>query len=368
MQVFIMSKLEYTVEDFVLDPEFRKWVLSCDGSVKSYWEEYLKKNPYKLNDIKLARKILLNMARNSAEVSESRLEAAWQNIDQAVQEIQLDSLEKKTIPFDSQSTIKRFEQRNRYYSKHHQLYRMVGILALSLMLGVLTNIMLPQDPVQLVEVPVLYEEHTALPGVKSNLTLQDGSKVILNSGSSLRYIKNFEADQRILELVGEAYFEVSKETNRPFKVRTGQITTTALGTSFIIKAYQNEEIDISLVTGLVKVEIENERYEKVNLVPGEVLNINLENQKLNKGQFDEEKSMAWTRKTILFDHAPISEIIRVLENWYGIEIIFINRPKKDLTVSGLFRDQTLENVLEGLSYSARFEFEIQKDEVNIIFK
>jgi len=362
-----MRKLEYTVEDFVLDPEFRKWVLSPNGSAKFYWEEYLKKNPSKLNDIKLARKLLLNMAWNSAEVSESRLEAAWQKIDQAVQEIQMDSLEKKVIPLNSQSTLKRYETGYRPYSKHHQLYRVAGILALALMLGVLTDIMLPQDPVQLVEASILYEEHTAPPGVKSNLTLQDGSKVILNSGSSLRYIKNFETDQRVLELVGEAYFEVAKDSTRPFTVKTGKITTTALGTSFNIKAYQKEEMDISLLTGLVEVGFEMGQFDKVNLVPGEVLNINLKNQKFQNSKFDKEKTMAWTRKTILFDHASITEIIRVLENWYGVEIKFINSPNKDLMVSGAFKDQTLENVLDGLSYSARFEFEIQKDQINIIF-
>ena len=92
--------------------------------------------------------------------------------------------------------------------------------------------------------------------------------------------------------MGEAYFEVAKDSTRPFIVRTGQITTTALGTSFNIKAYQNEELNISLLTGLVEVGSEIGQFDKVNLVPGEVLNINLENQKFQKGQFDEEKSMA----------------------------------------------------------------------------
>ncbi len=363
-----MSKFDYTVEDFVLDPEFRKWVLSPEGSVKSYWEEYLKKNPSKLNDIKLARKILLNMARNSSEVSQSRLDAAWQKIDKAVREIHTDTLEKKVIPMDSRSTIKRHEYGFRSYSKHHQLYRMVGILALAFMLAVLANIVLPQAPVQLIEAPMIYEEHIAPPGVKSNLTLQDGSKVILNSGSSLRYIKNFEADQRVLELVGEAYFEVAKDSNRPFKVRTGSITTKALGTSFNIRAYENEDMAISLLTGLVSVDLNMDQPEKVNLFPGEALNISLDRQQFHKQGFKEEKLMAWTKKTILFDHAPIAEITRVLENWYGVRIEFTNRPNKDLEVSGLFRDQTLENVLEGLSYSARFEFDIKQDQVTITFK
>jgi ferric-dicitrate binding protein FerR (iron transport regulator) len=245
---------------------------------------------------------------------------------------------------------------------------MVGILALALMLSILVNIIQPQEPVKHVEVPILYEEHITPPGVKSNMTLQDGSKVILNSGSSLRYIKNFEEDQRVLELVGEAFFEVAKDSKRPFTVRTGQITTTALGTSFNIKAYQNEKMDISLLTGLVEVGIEMEQIEKVNLVPGEVLNINHKNLKFRKSQFDEDKLLAWTRKTIIFDKTPITEIIRVLENWYGVEFQLSNYPKKELIVSGSFRDKTLESVLEGLSYTARFEFKIQKDQVNIIFK
>jgi ferric-dicitrate binding protein FerR (iron transport regulator) len=363
-----MSKLEYTVEDFVLDSEFRKWVLSPDGTTKAYWEEYLKKNPSKYRDIKLARNLLLNIARKSHQVNDARIETTWQNIEETVQQMEKGTLERRVIPLNSLSTLKKHEPEYRPYSENHQFYRIAGILLLAFALAIAANILLPQEHTYIVEAPVIYEEHYAPPGVKSNLTLQDGSKVILNSGSSLRYIKNFEEDQRELVLIGEAYFEVAKDSLRPFMVRTGSITTRALGTSFNIKAYKNEAWDISLLTGLVEVDVSMDHQEKVNLVPGEALNINLDKQQFQKRAFEEEKLMAWTQKTIIFDHAPIAEITRVLENWYGVKIKFTNRPNKDLIVSGVFRDQTLENVLEGLSYSARFEFDIDKDQVTLTFK
>ena len=361
-----MSKLEYTVEDFVLAPDFRKWVLSPDAGTKTFWEHYLKKNPSKYQDIVLARKLVLNMARKSYTVSEDRIESAWEKIDQATGE--MDVPEGKVVPLNSYSTLRKHEKEYRVFSQNQQFYRIAGILLLVFALAITVNTMQPREPELVVEIPVIYEEHYVPPGVKSNLTLQDGSKVILNSGSTLRYIKNFESDQRELELIGEAYFDVAKDTLRPFMVKTGAITTLALGTSFNIRAYENEELNISLLTGSVEVDMKMEHHEKINLTPGVALNINLETQQFQKQGFDEEKLMAWTRKTIIFDHAPIVEITRVLENWYGVEISFSNRPDKDLVVSGIFRDQTLENVLEGLSYSARFEFKIDNDQVNLTFE
>ncbi|MEX2592877.1 MAG: FecR domain-containing protein, partial [Anditalea sp.] len=363
MKTTIMGKLGYTIEDFVLDPDFRKWVLSPDASTKSYWEAYLKKNPSKYRDIKLARKLLLNMARTSYPVNKARIESTWDDIEKTVLKVDEDIRERRVIPLNALSTIKKHEKEYRSYFKYLQFYRIAGILLFAFAMAIVAGILQPQEPMPIVEAPVIYEEHYAPPGVKSNLTLQDGSKVILNSGSSLRYIKNFEADQRELELIGEAYFEVAKDSLRPFKVRTGSITTKALGTSFNIKAYKNEELDISLLTGLVEIDVKLDYPEKINLVPGEVLNINLEKQQFQKRGFEEEKLMAWTRKVIVFDRTPIAEITRVLENWYGVQIKFTNPPKKDLIVSGRFQDQTLENVLEGLSYSARFEFDINKDQV-----
>lgn len=168
--------------------------------------------------------------------------------------------------------------------------------------------------------------------------------------------------------MGEAFFEVAKDKDRPFKVISGPVITTALGTSFNIKAYENEPIDIALFTGLVAVDHESKSSKSVNLEKGEELRIDPDDDGMKKVVFNGDKVLAWTKKTIVFDHTPMPEIRRVLENWYGVKIHFSNQPKRDLELSGRFQDQTLKNVLEGLSYSARFEFNIENDQVTLVFK
>lgn len=363
-----MSKVDYTVEDFVLDPEFRKWVLTSDEAAKIYWERYLKNNPSKYKEIKLATKLVLNISRESHPIDAQRIESTWENINKAVEKVSADDVARRIVPLHSFGSLKKYGTSYRPYSGYHQLYRIAGIFAIAFTLAILANIMLSPKQQATAEAPVVFEEHYAPPGVKSFLTLQDGSKVILNSGSSLRYRQNFEKKQRQLELDGEAYFEVAKDSLRPFKVTTGAVTTTALGTSFNIKAYENEGWSIALLTGKVEVDMKMDQPEKVSLIPGEALNIDLQTQHFQRQGFNEEAIMAWTKKTIIFDHTPISEIIRVLENWYGVQIELKNRPNSGLIISGVFRDQTLENVLEGLSYSGRFQYEIDKNQVSLTFK
>lgn len=96
--------------------------------------------------------------------------------------------------------------------------------------------------------------------------------------------------------------------------------------------------------------------------------VKIEDGVVSKEKLDVEKSIAWTQKTIVFEKTKLEEAIRVLENWYGVNFYFQNTPNKSLTLSGKFQDETLRNVLEGLSYSARFDFDIKKDKVEIRFK
>src|SRR5690554_1628265 len=123
MKAICMSKLEYTVEDFVLDPDFRRWVLSPDKATKTYWEAYLGKNPSKYQDIDQARKLVLNMARKSHTVSENRIEAAWKNIDKATGDMEAEIFGPEIIPLNSLSTLKKQEREYRVYSQNHQFYR-----------------------------------------------------------------------------------------------------------------------------------------------------------------------------------------------------------------------------------------------------
>ncbi|MCE7055243.1 FecR domain-containing protein [Algoriphagus sp. AGSA1] len=361
------NKEDFKVEDFVLDSDFRNWILYPEHSNKMYWTKYLKENPSKYPDIIKAKKIVLNLSRKTQEVSPERLETTWGNILDATIRQHIEDDQDNTVPLNAESTIKNFEPEYNRFLKVNQFIKIAAVLLLGVLLAYLGRVAFDEGEL-IEEAPLIVEDYSSPPGVKSSLTLSDGSKVILNSGSRLNYVKNFESDQRVVELEGEAFFEVAKDSSRPFRVKTGPVVTTAIGTSFNIKAYSGSSIDVSLTTGKVEVEVNFEEKTTIDLSPGEAVNINRETQRSNKVSFNEEQVIAWTKKTIYFRETPFSEIKRVLENWYGVEIHLYNESNKEIEVSGAFIDQSLDNVLEGLSYSARFDFEINKDQVKIYFK
>jgi ferric-dicitrate binding protein FerR (iron transport regulator) len=360
-----MNITEWTAEDFVLYPGFRKWVWSPDVETNLVWEGYLSKNPEKLGEIKLAREILINLSARSYTLSVKDKEDLWKKVDLETESIQGEGNTREIVPLNANSTIKRMEQKQVDPFQFSQFYRVAAILVICFGLGFLAAAML-QEEEEIIESPLVYTEHIARPGVKSNLTLTDGSKVILNSGSKLYYVENFQTDKRELFLEGEAYFEVFKDSTRPFIVHTGTISTTALGTSFSINAYESEAINIYLLTGKVAVADQLAHNPGVFLERGEAALAD-NNGGLTKGKFDEERATAWTKGIILFDRTPIMEAIKIMENWYGVEFDLKNRPAANLTVSGKFHNELLQNILIGLSYSARFQFEIQEDKVKMDF-
>lgn len=363
-----MDISNYTIEDFVLDQEFRLWILSPNVESNIIWENLLTENPSQFKNVKIAREILLNLSFKNQKLTEAESWEIWQAIDGEIEGLGSEENEKNVVPLNSGSTLKQYESQNNEVFRISQIYRIAIILVMAFGFSLIANLIFPTpQPVEVVPI-LVYEEHSTPPGVKSTLTLHDGSKVILNSGSTLKYVKNFEPDKRILYLKGEAFFEVKKDSVRPFSVITGNVMTTALGTSFNISAYENEDLNVSLLTGKVAVDVTMKSSKSVLLEKGEGLRVNLESEKVFKGPFNIHQEIGWTQKKIIFQQVKLTEAIRVIENWYGVKFIFQNKPNPSLLLSGIFQDETLENVLGGLSYTARFDFEINEDLVTIKFK
>ena len=208
------------------------------------------------------------------------------------------------------------------------------------------------------------------PGQKLSIQLSDGSRVILNSSSKLAYNDFFGNDERVVYLEGEAYFEVNRDTLRPFKVIAGEISTTALGTSFNINAFNPDKtIDIALVSG--KVLIEDKRIEKVTasllLLPGEMATFNKQAGDLSKRKFNTRDLTGWKDGIITFRNARYGQIVEKLERWYGVEIAEDRIPMKDWNFTGTFENENLENLLNTLQFEYEFSFQIDKKKVNIKF-
>src|SRR5690554_2733947 len=356
-----MDISKFTVEDFVYDPSFRKWVLEPDIESIALWDELLLKNPAQRTKAAKAREILLRIESGRDKMTDSEFDRIWGNVDSAIKALANKKTEGKIIPIHPGVETKPRQKRENSYWKVSQFYRIAAILVVVFGLGILAASFLKTEPLSVAPDPVVFEEHTTPPGIKSFLTLSDGSHVTLNSGSTMRYIRGFDTDKREIFLDGEAFFDVFKDEHRPFVVRKADVSVTALGTSFNVKAYDEERLDISLVSGKVGINFDKEQPKYILLDRGEGLHIEPENGTWRKVQFSEDEVLGWTKKTIIFNKTPVAEAIRILENWYGITIQFQNQPPPGLLLSGRFENETLKNVLDGLSYTTQLEFELEND-------
>ena len=199
--------------------------------------------------------------------------------------------------------------------------------------------------------------------------LSDGTKVWLNAESELDFPVDFVGKERVVRLKGEAYFEVKPDAAHPFIVETRGVRTRVLGTSFNIKAYDNEEsIFTTLLTGKVKVSAIGEENESVVLTPGMQSEWQENGQKMSVKKVNAENFTAWRQGAFMFDNENIMVVTRVLERWYGLKFIY-NENVHEHTFSGrLSKDEPLESILETLTFTGGPQFKIEKDGVYIIEK
>lgn len=215
-----------------------------------------------------------------------------------------------------------------------------------------------------------YVSKANAPGQKSMIYLPDGSTLWLNAESSIRYEKNFSDTARIVHLVGEAYFTVKKDTLKPFVVQAGNTLVTALGTTFNVEGYGEDDlISIALESGRVKVQRQDQKmHSGVILHAGELASVPVSGNQIQVSNFDPINTLAWKDGIIYFKDAQFDEIIQTLERWYGVKFQYEKHPSKTWHFSGTFRNENLENILLTLSYGENLQFEIHGDTVQLNLK
>lgn len=164
-------------------------------------------------------------------------------------------------------------------------------------------------------------------GGEYQLMLSDGGKVQLNSMSSIRFPVQFAQDCRLVELEGEAYFEVSK-TGQPFIVQTKGMKIEVLGTTFNISAYANEEYQTTLVSGSVKVQTENGSNRI--LKPSEQACITPGSNQINVRNVDTAFYTSWIHGKINFKDQRLDDIMKTLARWYDMDVVYENEATKEL--------------------------------------
>ncbi len=206
---------------------------------------------------------------------------------------------------------------------------------------------------------ISYTARTTSSAERTTLTLSDGSVVQLNSNSALRYPETFKGFKREVYLTGEAFFEVVKDSLRPFIIHTDDVTTQVLGTSFNVNT-TNNLITVSVATGKVKVSREKEIY---LLLPAEKITYSALTNKMIKSPANLEHELAWKNNTIIFEDTQLSEAAKKLEQTFGVKINFENNALEKCLITGKYTNVSLEKILRAMSFSTGMQFKIQEKRI-----
>ena len=204
-------------------------------------------------------------------------------------------------------------------------------------------------------------------GGEYRLTLSDGTKVFLNAASELKYPVEFMGDRRVVDLDGEAYFEVHKDNQRPFVVRTKGAEVCVLGTSFNVNTYGDDgRIYTTLVNGSVRVLSVKNGQEKV-LTPGMQGVMNMQTGQLMVREVDVESYVAWREGRFVFRTMTLDLIMQQLQRWYDFEVFYQNLELKDYEFRGVIkRDMDLDKVLSVIKATTNVDFEVKGKVITII--
>ena len=206
----------------------------------------------------------------------------------------------------------------------------------------------------------------ALRGQKASVTLPDGTKITLNSESTLKYSTNYNQSDRAVELVGEAYFEVAKNKKIPFVVKAGKLEIEAKGTAFNIKAYPTDNsISTTLTEGKIEVKTP---VDVLNMIPNERMEYNNTDQTFRKLTLtDAEGSIGWLNDELSFENATLAEVVANFSRIYNIDIQFASESIKEQRFTGKINNNSLLSVLRIISLTSPIRFE-QKDSVVILYE
>jgi transmembrane sensor len=227
-------------------------------------------------------------------------------------------------------------------------------------------------------------------GSKSKIELPDGTHVNLNSGSFIRYPNNFGGEKREVYFEGEAYFDVRKNKNKPFIVKTGDIEIKVLGTQFNVSAYPDDNnIETTLVKGEVEVYYKNRgSFEKklVKLKPNQKL---IFQKSVSVARKEQPKKVqtetipalkkpisieyipntghytSWKDDKLEFSNVRFEDLITRLERWYNVSIVILNPEIKNARLSGEFEKETIEQALKALNLAVPFQYKMDKNNITI---
>lgn len=210
-----------------------------------------------------------------------------------------------------------------------------------------------------------YTEVHVKNGEHKRVILPDGTSVTLNAGSYLRYPREFITDVRRIEMNGEAFFEVTRDEEKPFLIHTKDADVKVLGTSFNVKAFDmDEQLTVSVQTGKVQVDLPEAM---MRLLPDEQFVMDKTKGEFQKRNEDARLSTVWIKGGLYFNRTPIRTVVNELVRMYNRTIEFAPGAEYDDYIYGEHDNKSLEAVLKSIQYSTDIKYRIENDKI-VLYK
>ncbi len=209
------------------------------------------------------------------------------------------------------------------------------------------------------EIPLYYSEISTELGQLSDVSLPDGSTVFLNSSSRFIRPAEFSENERVVQLIGEAYFEIARDPDRPFIIHSNNVLTQVLGTKFNVKSYPEEDIlSISVVEG-------NVRVSRKNTNPGVWIEIGAGEEYVfdhstmigEVRAFSEDKVLGWREGRFVFDSSPLQRVLPILSRKFDMEFELVNENLNQCQLTAVFDNENLETILDVISFAYDIDYD-----------
>lgn len=213
-----------------------------------------------------------------------------------------------------------------------------------------------------------YKELYTNRGVKATLLLPDSSVVYLNSDTKISYPDRFDSLTRNVKIEGEAYFKVMKDSLRPMIVATDKgFAVRVFGTEFNLRANDNDaEAQATLYNG--KIDIIRKKNGKILITPvqpNETVTVREDNSCTKVILSEPEKLMAWRDGKLIFDNTPLSEAVKMLERWYGVEVVVADKSILNFRLTSTFEQESVVQVMELLKIITYIDYTIEGKHITL---
>lgn len=337
----------YSIEDLLLDDSFVYYCLETREDATAQWELWLQQNPDQAPKLLAARKLLFSLG---VRLSKEEKQAELEKLKEAVRSLEVKEELPYILPVSAWA-------RWRYAA-------MVAAACLLFFAGYQWSRWqnTPEKPAA----ALAFEIFRSGNGERKTVELADGTVVLLNSNSLLRIPLDYDRRMRVLDLEGEALFDVAHNPEKPLRVNARNMEVQALGTEFRIRSYAFEPfIQTSLLEGSVRIRQHHHDKSAIILKPGERWTLSGKDSLPEVQPFDREATEQWRQGRLVFRHASLEQLQQILQDWYGMEVILQGKPR-EISFNGEFLNKELDDVLSAIGYVNNFSYQINDKQITII--